>query len=129
VWPGPIRLIAQLRWRLCQLRKRITRVAVVVVRKRTILLLLRRRYQSIGDTYIRTVEGKKLVKDLKLAEFVGRHGTIDSSTGVFSLVGNDDDDDDDDDDDGAVFVTGSNNEISNIATSLLTTSITTTTTS
>jgi len=74
---------------------------------------------------IRTVEGKKLVRDLKLAEFVGRHGTIDYSTGVFSLVGNDDDDDDD----GAVFVTGSNNEISNIATSLLTTSITTTTTS
>jgi len=74
---------------------------------------------------IRTVEGKKLVRDLKLAEFVGRHGTIDYSTGVFSLVGNDDDDDDDDDDDGALFVTGSNNEMSNIASSLLTTSTST----
>jgi len=69
------------------------------------------------------------VRDLKLAEFFGRHRTIDSSTGVFSLVSNDDDDDhDDDDDDGVVFVTGSNNGMSSIASSLLTTSTTTSTT-
>jgi len=75
---------------------------------------------------IRTVEGKKLVRDLKLAEFFGRHRTIDSLTGIFSLDSNDDDDDHDDDA-GVVFVTGSNNGMSNIASSLLTTSTITST--
>lgn len=69
---------------------------------------------------IRTEEGRRLVADLKLAEFVGRWGTIDPSTGVFT--GGDDGGGGAEE---AVFVTGGNNEMSDIASSLLSTPPTT----